>query len=302
LAEKHAEGDNAKSLLELWLKTSTDFWASMKEWDGNDSTPTQSDSEDAREKSRAEEAMQSTMRAVQAFAASMVEPEVAESWAKGINALPEVLLKIWQPLCSSFFLAQQEWMKKAGRVAQFATEHGLNGFSGNSFKGLAEIYEREFRQFFNMPPVGLTRGYQENINAAVDRYNLFQASMGEFLSLLYLPVEQSLEMMQDRLAEMTDSGKLPYDSREYYRMWIEMLENHYANLFKSPEYLETFGRTLNSVNDFIIARSQILQDALKLFPVPTQQDMDELYKEIYLLKKKIRNLEKRIPESADSGA
>jgi len=302
LDEKHAQADGAKSLLELWLKTSTDFWTSVQGFDENDSTAKQSDSGEARETNKPEEALQSAMRAVQAFAASMAAPELAESWAKGINALPELLVKVSQPFCTGFFLAQQEWMKKADRVGQCASAYGLNDFSGNSFKVLTQIYEREFRQFFNMPPVGLTRGYQEDINAAVDRFNLFQASMGEFLSLLYLPVAESLRMMQDRLAEMTDSGKLPGDSREYYRMWIQILENHYAVLFKSPEYLETLGRTLNSVNDFIIARSRILQDALKLFPVPTQQEMDELYKEIYLIKKKIKTLEKRIPESADPGA
>jgi polyhydroxyalkanoate synthesis regulator phasin len=30
-----------------------------------------------------------------------------------------------------------------------------------------------------------------------------------------------------------------------------------------------------------------------MLPVPTQKEMDELYKEIYLLKKRIKELEKR---------
>ncbi|AFM27206.1 poly(R)-hydroxyalkanoic acid synthase subunit PhaE [Desulfomonile tiedjei] len=298
--EKQHETVGAKSLMELWLKTSTDFWTSMTESDPNGSQRQQPDTGESQEKGRAEEALQSTMRAVKAFAASMAEPEAAESWAKGINTLPEVFIKMTQPVANSFFLAQQEWMKKAGRVGQCASEHRLNDISGTSFRVLTEVYEREFRHFFHIPQVGLARGYQEHFNAAVDRYNLFQTSLTEFLSLLYLPLEQSLKMMQDKLAEMTDSGKLPDDSKEYYRMWIKILENHYATLFKSPEYLETLRKTLDSVNEFIIARSQILQDTLKVLPVPSQQEMDELYKEIYLLKKKIRNLEKLIPELSNS--
>jgi hypothetical protein len=298
--EKQRETVGAKSLMELWLKTSTDFWTTVTESDLNGSQQQQSDTGESREKGRAEEALQSTMRAVKAFAASMAEPAAAESWAKGINSLPEVFVKMTQPVANSFFLAQQEWLKKAGRVGQCASDHRLNDISGQSFRVLTEVYEREFRHFFHIPQVGLARGYQEHFNAAVDRYNLFQTSLTEFLSLLYLPLEQSLKIMQDRLAEMTDSGKLPDDSKEYYRMWIKILENHYATLFKSPEYLETLRKTLDSVNEFIIARSQMLQDALKILPVPSQQEMDELYKEIYLLKKKIRTIEKLIPELSNS--
>jgi polyhydroxyalkanoate synthesis regulator phasin len=32
-----------------------------------------------------------------------------------------------------------------------------------------------------------------------------------------------------------------------------------------------------------------------MFPVPTHKEMDELYKEIYLLKKRIKELEKKNP-------
>jgi class III poly(R)-hydroxyalkanoic acid synthase PhaE subunit len=302
LTEKQHETVGAKSLMELWLKTSTDFWTTMTESDLNGSQQQQPGVGESREKGRAEEALQSTMKAAKAFAASMAEPEAAESWAKGINTLPEVFVKMTQPVANSFFLAQQEWMKKAGRVGQCASEHRLNDISGQSLKILTEVYEREFRQFFHMPQVGLTRGYQEHFNAAVDRYNLFQTSLAEFLSLLYLPLEQSLKIMQDKLADMTDSGRLPDDSKEYYRMWIKILESHYATLFKSPEYIETLGRTLDSVNEFIIARSQMLQDALKILPVPSQKEMDELYKEIYLLKKKMRGLEKRVPKLSNSHA
>ncbi len=300
LIEKQHKKEETKSFMELWLKTSTEFWASVTESKPNGSATHHPDSGESQERSRVEEALQSTIRAARAFAESMSEPEAAESWAKGINTLPELLVKMAQPACNGFLLAQQELMKKADRVGQCASEHKLDDVSGRSFKMITEIYEREFRQYFHMPQVGLARDYQEHFNAAVDRFNLFQTSSAEFLSLLYLPVEQSLKILQDQLAEMIESGKLPDDSKEYYHLWIKILENHYATLFKSPEYLDSLTRTVGSVNEFIIARSQILEDALKVLPLPSQQEMDELYKELYLLKKKIRNLEKRIPESPHS--
>ena len=36
-----------------------------------------------------------------------------------------------------------------------------------------------------------------------------------------------------------------------------------------------------------------MEDMLSMFPVPKQKEMDELYREIYLLKKRIKALEKK---------
>lgn len=291
---EHEEIESARSLIEMWLKTSAHFWSSVSEPNGNGTDRKASHRGDSRDSSRAEETLQSTMRLVAALASSMTEPEAAESWAKGLNSLPEVLVKMTQPLSVTFFIAQQEWLKKAGIVGRCASDFRLDDFTNHSVRVFTEIYEKEFRQFFHLPQVGLARTYQERFNRALDRFNLFQAALGEFLSLLYLPVEQSMRLMQDKLAEMTDSGKLPYDSKKYYQIWIKILETHYATLFKSPQYLEALGRTIDSVNEFIIARTQMLQDALKVLPVPTQKEMDELYREMYTLKKKVKKLEKTV--------
>jgi polyhydroxyalkanoate synthesis regulator phasin len=42
-----------------------------------------------------------------------------------------------------------------------------------------------------------------------------------------------------------------------------------------------------------MARETITQDVLKGLAVPTQKDLDELYREIYILKKRIRKIEKK---------
>ena len=56
--------------------------------------------------------------------------------------------------------------------------------------------------------------------------------------------------------------------------------------------LATLGRILDSLGDYLVARQEILQDAMQALPVPSQKEMDELYREIYLLKKRIKALEK----------
>ena len=116
--------------------------------------------------------------------------------------------------------------------------------------------------------------------------------MGEFLRLLYLPVTKSFRVMQEKVGAMSEAGGLPEDSKAYYQMWIKILEGHYMSLFQSPDYVKTLGNVLTAMSEFTVVKNDLMQDLLSTVPVSTQKEMDDLYKEIYLLKKRIRVLEK----------
>ena len=105
-------------------------------------------------------------------------------------------------------------------------------------------------------------------------------------------MEKSFKVMQEKLEALTEEGKLPETSQDYYRMSLKILEGHYMTLFKSPEYTQVLGKTLDAMEEFAVAREEILQDIIQSLPVPSNKEMDDLYKEIYELKKRVRQLEK----------
>jgi hypothetical protein len=117
--------------------------------------------------------------------------------------------------------------------------------------------------------------------------------MSEFFYLLYLPVEQATKVMQDSLDTMAKEDGLPENPKDYYHLWIRTLEGRYMILFKSKEYTQALGKTLNAMGDYMVARKRIVEDVLQTIPVPTHSEVDALYKEIYRLKKRIRALEKQ---------
>ena len=191
-----------------------------------------------------------------------------------------------------FFQLQQQWLQRAERIGKTTEAYTFENLDQNAFALWNELYEKEFRQFLHIPQLGLTRFYQERVGRTVDKFNIFQAKVAEFLHIFSLPMEKSHKVMQDKLTEMAEAGELPDDSKAYYQMWIKILEGHYMTLFKSPEFANTMGQTLNALEDYKISQEKVIEDILGMFPVPTQKDMDELYKEIYLLKKKVKALEK----------
>jgi polyhydroxyalkanoate synthase subunit PhaE len=281
-------------MLEAWLKASAEFWASVVKV----SFPA-SESAGSRlwweklGKGRTLEAWESSLKTMQALSGLVTAPESMQGVFKGVNTLPELMLKVVQPAWTSFFSLQQEWMKAAGRIGESTAAYSFENLDHDAFQAFINLYENEFRHFLTVPQLGLTRAYQERMNQALDRLNIFQATMAEFISLLYLPVEKSLKVMQEELAKLADQGNLPENSKDFYRMWIKVLEGHYMTLFKSAGYTHTLGKTLDAMSAFMVARKEILEDALQVLPVPTHKEMDELYREIYLLKKRVKELEKK---------
>ncbi len=294
MAENQENKYGPEALLETWLKQSAKFWAdAAKAAPRSDAGKPGGETADEGKKSRFQETYDSTVRMWQVWTAMMAEPEAVEALTRGINALPDTAVKLMRPGIDSFFHLQKEWWARMGRIGESTKAYDFENLDREIFKVWSELYEKEFRQFFNLPQVGLTREYQERFTLAADKFNQFQAVMSEFVSLLYLPFERTAKVMQEKLSEMADEGALPSSARDYYRLWVKTLEGHYMTLFKSPEYLRTISKTLDALSEYAIARQKALEDALQALPVPTQGEMDELYKELYTLKKRLKQLEKQ---------
>lgn len=278
-----------------WMKTSMTFWESMSSmWPAfNTASGAKRDSKRDDKTSRFQKSWESTQKTWKAWSQIATEPETMETLFKENGVLPEIFLKIAQTCLNSFVHFQQQWFDRAGKVQESTTSYTFENLDEDAVKLWTQLYETELRKIFNIPQLGLTRFYQEKMIRSVDKFNMFQSSLTEFLRLLSLPMEKSFQVMQEKLTELADKGNLPEDSKAYYQMWIKILEGHYMTLLQSFEYTQLLHKTLHSMSEFSEAKKELLQDTLLyMLPVPTQKEMDELYKEIYLLKKRIKELEK----------
>lgn len=169
--------------------------------------------------------------------------------------------------------------------------------SGQTFFDLwQDWYEKEWRPFFNVPQLGLTRYYQEHLNQSVDKYYQLQGTVAQFASLLFQPIEKSFWDTENGLFASSLKNSLEgvdaKQEKEIYSKWVLALEKQYMELYRSPEFVQCFNKTMESFYDFVISNRSVLEDLLQLLPVTTHRDMDGLYKEFYELKKRVRDLEK----------
>jgi len=298
MADKDKQSPLKESPFLPWLHTMADMWLNLAK-----TVPPNSDTALGTQtavQNRFTQQLDTNLNLLKSFSRMMNEPESASAMANSINALPEILLKMAKSGFDAALQIQNHLMEKAGKIGKRAEAYNFENLDQDLFKALNDVYEKELRQYFKIPPLGLTRFYQERFNEMLDKYNLFETVLAEFLSILYLPMEKSFKVFQEKLQQMAEEGNLPKEAKESYAIWIKILEGHYISLFKSKEYTDALHQTLNTLEDFIIVRNRMLEDFLQLLPVVTHKEMEELYKEFHVLKKRVKELEKQLDISPNT--
>jgi polyhydroxyalkanoate synthase subunit PhaE len=84
-------------------------------------------------------------------------------------------------------------------------------------------------------------------------------------------------------AEHVDSSK---------RIWIDIFENYFTKLFDSPNFAENFGKLVTSELELANHWKNVTSLLLDTANMPTKKEVDEIYKELHSLRKRITKLEK----------
>jgi len=76
------------------------------------------------------------------------------------------------------------------------------------------------------------------------------------------------------------------------RVWIDMFENAFTQLFDSEKFGENFGKLISSELELSKHWNNMLAVLLQSVNVPTKDDLNDVYKELHSLRKRISKLEK----------
>ena len=218
---------------------------------------------------------------------------------------PEMFQNLAPQWWSGYFTLQRLWLENLTNVPPELQLAQVKGLDRDFFKNWLAAYEQTWQPLLQMPQLGLTRVYQEKAARLVDKFQIFQAALADFLLGLYQPVEESLATVQEHLKTQAREGQVSDDFQVYYRMWIKKLEERYLALFTEPDFLQSLKKTVAAMNDFLAARQEVVTATLKNLFIPTHEELDELCQEIYQLKKQVRELrssqaKKRITKRSSS--
>jgi polyhydroxyalkanoate synthase subunit PhaE len=295
MPEETKQNKESEPVFLSWIQSATDFWSNWAKT--IPTSPGGGQQYQAAANNRFLEQWQTNLNIIKTFSQTMIQPESTASAFNSINVIPDMILKMSKSSWEAFFQMQQQFLEKAGKIGRRTEADNFDNPDLEAIKAFTDIYKKELQPYFHLPQLGLTRYSQERFNELLDKQNLFETTLAEFLSIISQPLEKSSQALLEKLNSMAGEGMLPKEAKETYSMWVKILEGNYMNLFRTHDYASAMHNTLNKLEDFILAKNNALQDFLQFLPVPTNKEMDELYKEFNILKKRVKELEEKSKSS-----
>jgi len=279
--------------MQEWMQSAMNLWKKMTDSQQGDMNFFQTDTSFTGSK-KTDQYFTSSMNMLQLILSNLFESDSIDATLKKSDAISSTTIEIFKQITESVMEMQKKWIERCVRIGKETKAYNFDDMDKEIFTTWKNIYEKEFQQFFQIPTIGLFRFYQERINIAIDKYNMFNEAMSEFMFMLYVPFEKSIQVYQKEVEEKLTEGEFSNNFKDHYNRWIRILEGHFMSLLKSKEYTEVFDQAIQTYVQFKKAKDDVLIDMLQQVPVPTNKEMDELYKDIYDLKQTVKSLSKTV--------
>ena len=144
-----------------------------------------------------------------------------------------------------------------------------------------------------MTPTAQTKTIQEwsDISKRVAEYNIKNA---ELQYMIYNQGTKVMDKLAESVAKKIQDGTEIKSMLALYQEWLNISDKVYVSLFESTEYSKLMGEVGSMQNKLRKDIDLQMEKLMKDIPVATRSEMDEMYKTIYELKKKVRQMEKML--------
>ena len=143
--------------------------------------------------------------------------------------------------------------------------------------------------------VGPMRNFAENakkITTELLEANEDLVEFNEALTKYYKQLSDTWSQSQQKMN--FKSPEIPNDPEQfeaYKRVWIDIFDNDFTELFDSKNFGENYGKLVAKELELTKHWNNIMNVMLKSANLPNKQEMDEVYKEIHALRKRVSKLE-----------
>jgi class III poly(R)-hydroxyalkanoic acid synthase PhaE subunit len=162
------------------------------------------------------------------------------------------------------------------------------------FHNMFSAFDSTFGRVFHVPAVGKDREKITLLLRAFDDLAVNMAKNIEYQHMLYVTGIRAMEKVVETLAHKIRSGEEIKGFDEFFDLWIDVNERTYLELFHTEEFSKLQGELSESTLTVRKYFFKLMELYLYDFPIALRSEMDDLYKTIYDLKKKVKELEKHM--------
>jgi len=147
----------------------------------------------------------------------------------------------------------------------------------------------------SLTAVGPLRNFTENIKKISQELieaNQEIVDFNTFLMEYYKQLGETWTNSQKKV--MSKISEIPQDSESmeaYKRIWIDMFENDFTQLFDTSSFSENYNKLVSTEMQLLKRWNTIMDVMLKSANMPTKEEIDEIYQELFKLKKQIKKID-----------
>ena len=159
------------------------------------------------------------------------------------------------------------------------------------------MYTATMSKLVEMPAVGPAREKSEKMMKGFSTFvNLYAASMDTSSNFQKVFME-AMQKVQEKIAADMDGEVSPEKYKEFYDVWIQTYSETFKDFAKSGHFVSDLGKLNAHLMDFQkYNRDMLEENYLKPMNLPTKTEIDEINKELYTLKKTVKELTRQIKE------
>lgn len=143
--------------------------------------------------------------------------------------------------------------------------------------------------------VGPMRSFAENAKKITKELLDANEDLSEFNKALLTYYKQLTDTWNEAQKKVNIKiPEIPHDAEQfeaYKRIWIDIFDNDFTELFDSKMFGENYGKLVSKELELTKHWNNIMNIVLKSANLPNKQEIDEVYKEIHALRKRVSKLE-----------
>ena len=306
MTDNTSQAGDVTKLVDSWMNIASSFWQYMKDGsersaeksslDEDNVAPGSTVDSDDDERFKTYRAWETSVGNFTTFLKLLNAPENQEALVKSANAYAEALVQATADSMENVAEFQAQLLQSFAKVGEHTTAHNLDELDHRAFESFRDLYKSELQKYLYIPKVGLPRQSHEQMSRLVDSANIFFSHLGELIYLFLVPFEKTNRSLQQKTRQMLERGEFVEDAKQAYNEWIKTLESHYEALLRSREYTLVLDNTISSLSAYKSAKHEVINEYLKELQIPTNKEMNEVYRDLYQTKKKLAELTRQVAQ------
>ena len=165
----------------------------------------------------------------------------------------------------------------------------------------SKTYEATYGRLLEMPAMGPTRErsekLSENLSVSVNLLAVWMDSVVNFHNVFIEAMRRVHETAITEIEKGETDGEI---YRDFYKVWIKTYSETFKEFLKSDHFARDMRALTSCFVDFQRSKQELLEENyLKQMRLPTRAEIDEIYKEVYSLKKTVKELTGHIRELSE---